>query len=216
MPEPSLWELQVRKNPGHSEWYIQRFEAMRARGADLDGEARFLDAMMPRHAKILDAGSGPGRVGGELVAGGHRVVGVDVDPRLIQQAREDHPDALWYAGDLAELFDVLPAGDRASFDGIVCAGNVMTFLAPSTRRDVLRGFRDALKPGARAAVGFGAGRGYEFGEFFEDVRAAGLEVSQPLGTWDLQPFGPGSDFLVAVLARPENPANDAGGRTSLV
>ena len=53
---------------------------MRRDGADLHGEARLIDAMLPRGARILDAGAGPGRVGGELSRRGHTVVGVDVDP----------------------------------------------------------------------------------------------------------------------------------------
>ncbi|OAX51579.1 class I SAM-dependent DNA methyltransferase [Rothia kristinae] len=216
MREPSLWEQQVQRNPEHSRWYIQRFEAMRAAGADLAGEARTMDALLPRAALVLDAGAGPGRVGGQLLALGHRVVGVDVDPVLVEQARADHPGAQWLVGDLAQLGAVLPAGYLGSFDGIVCAGNVMTFLAPSTRRDVLAGFAAALKPGARAAVGFGAGRGYGFGEFLDDARAVGLEPATLLGTWDLEPLTPESDFLVALLRRPQDPARDAGSRTSLL
>ena len=88
------------------------------------------------------------------------------------------------------------------FDAIVCAGNVMTFLAPSTRGEVLRRFRRHLAPGGRAAIGFGAGRGYPFDEFLADARAAGLVPDLLLSTWHLHPFTDTSDFLVAVL-RPD-------------
>lgn len=214
--EPSLWELQKQENPGHSQWYIQRFETMRAQGADLHGEARFMDALLPRGGQVLDAGSGPGRVGGELAARGHRVIGVDVDPELVEQARRDHPECSWLVGDLAVLPDLLGPELAGGFDAVVCAGNVMAFLAPSTRVEVLRGFRQALKPGGRAAVGFGAGRGYAFEDFFHDVETAGLEASLRLGTWDLEPLGEDPRFLVAVLRRPENPAAQAAGRTRLI
>jgi len=50
-------------------------------------------------------------------------------------------------------------------------------------------------------VGFGAGRGYDFGTFFEDASAAGLVLQQKFSTWDLRPFDVESDFLVAVLGR---------------
>ena len=60
-------------------------------GQDLAGEARLVDAMVDRGARILDAGCGPGRVGAELHARGHRVVGVDVDPMLIDAARTRPP-----------------------------------------------------------------------------------------------------------------------------
>ncbi|MCP3425446.1 class I SAM-dependent methyltransferase [Rothia sp. AR01] len=216
MREPSLWELQVQKNPGHSRWYIERFEAMRSSGADLHGEARMVDAMLGRASRVLDAGAGTGRVGGELAARGHEVTGVDVDPELVEQARADHPGSTWIAGDLAELPRLLPADLRGGFDAVVCAGNVMTFLAPSTRRAVLAGFAAALKPGGRAAVGFGAGRGYPFEEFLDDVAASPLDLDLTLSSWDLRPFEASSGFLVALLAKPENPAHAAGERTALL
>lgn len=193
------WEARTAANPEHSQWYAQRFRQMRAEGADLAGEARLIDAMVARGARILDAGCGPGRVGSELHALGHTVVGVDVDPVLIDVARAEHPGPDWRVGDLAEL-DLPGAGVAEPFAAIVCAGNVMTFLAPGTEVEVLRRFAAHLAPGGRAVVGFGAGRGYEFEAFFADVAAAGLTVDLALATWDLKPLAASSDFLVAVLA----------------
>jgi SAM-dependent methyltransferase len=200
MAEQSIWMRKVTADPGHSHWYIERFRTMARAGEDLDGEARFVAAMVPRRARILDAGCGPGRVGGALAKAGHDVVGVDVDPVLIEAAAQDHPGPLWLVGDLAEL-DLPARGITAPFDAIVCAGNVMSFLAPSTRGEVLARFRTHLAPGGRAVIGFGAGRGYEFGEFVEDAAAAGLEPDLLLSTWDLRPFTDDSGFLVAVLRR---------------
>ncbi|MFJ2298983.1 class I SAM-dependent methyltransferase [Oerskovia paurometabola] len=200
---PTRWEQKTAVNPSHSTWYVERFRAMAAQGADLAGEARLVDAMVPRGARILDAGSGPGRVGGELAARGHTVVGVDVDPVLIEAAEADHPGSTWLVGDIAEL-DLPAAGIAEPFDLIVCAGNVVTFLAPGTEVEVLRRFRAHLAPGGRAVVGFGAGRGYAFDAFFADAAEAGLEVQLKLSTWDLRPFAEDGDFLVAVLGAPEN------------
>jgi len=194
----NLWLQKLERNPGHSEWYVERFRRMAAEGADLAGEARLVDAMAPRAARILDAGCGPGRVGGHLHRLGHEVVGVDLDPALIAAAEQDHPGPTWLLADLAEL-DLPARGITEGFDVIVCAGNVMTFLAPGTHRSVLAGFRAHLRGGGRAVVGFGAGRGYPFETFFADVAAAGLEVQLRLSTWDLRPFDARSDFLVAVL-----------------
>ncbi|MCQ1996521.1 bifunctional 2-polyprenyl-6-hydroxyphenol methylase/3-demethylubiquinol 3-O-methyltransferase UbiG [Arthrobacter sp. zg-Y1171] len=200
MRNETLWEAKKRQNPGHSAWYISRFEAMREQGQDLDGEARLIDAMLPRGARILDAGCGPGRVGGELARRGHAVVGVDVDPELIDAARQDFPDLQWFVGDLSEL-DLPAEGIPEPFDLIVCAGNVMTFLAPGTAVDVLTRMREHLAADGRVVIGFGGNRGYAFEAFFDDAAAAGLEVQQRFSTWDLRPFTPESDFLVAVLGR---------------
>jgi 2-polyprenyl-3-methyl-5-hydroxy-6-metoxy-1,4-benzoquinol methylase len=198
---PTRWEEQVRVNPGHSHWYVDRFRQMAARGADLAGEARMVDAMVRRGARILDAGCGPGRVGAELAARGHSVVGVDVDPVLVEAAETDHPGPTWLVGDLAEL-DLPARGIPEPFDVVVCAGNVLTFLAPGTEVEVLRRMGAHTVPDGRVVVGFGAGRGYAFDRFFDDVEDAGLRVDLRLSTWDLRPFDDGSDFLVAVLSRP--------------
>ncbi len=199
MDDRNHWMELVESNPGHSEWYIERFRSMAAEGKDLAGEARMIDAMVPRGARILDAGCGPGRVGGFLSRLGHQVVGVDLDPKLIEAARQDHPDPTWLHGDLAEL-DLGSLGLPTGFHAIVSAGNVMTFLARSTRRPVLARLSEHLLPEGRLVVGFGSGRGYEFEDFFADAAASGLSLDLTLSTWDLRPLRPDSDFLVAVLS----------------
>lgn len=199
-PEPSKWSRIIAADPEHTTRYIQRFKMMEAQGHDLGGEARTVDAMMARNSRILDAGCGPGRVGGRLHALGHTVVGVDVDPGLIAAAEEDYPGPTWIACDLAEM-DLPARGIAEPFDVIIAAGNVMGFLAPSTRVDVLRRFREHLADDGRAIIGFGAGRGYEFPDFFADVETAGLTLELALSTWDLRPFTADSTFLVAILGR---------------
>lgn len=188
----------TQEDPEHSRAYVQRFRDLAAQGMDLAGEARLVDAMLPRGSRVLDAGCGPGRVGGWLASVGHQVVGIDVDPVLIAAADEDHPGPRWLVGDLAEL-DLPARGVPEPFDAIVSAGNVMAFLAPSTRGAVLTRLRAHVAPGGRAAIGFGAGRGYDFDEFLADAGAAGWAPDLLLSTWDLRPFTPASDFLVAVL-----------------
>ncbi len=198
MTEPSMWTRLTEENPEHSAAYIQRFKDLAAAGQDLVGEARLVDAMVPRGARILDAGSGTGRIAAHLAAVGHDVVGVDGDPVLVAAAAEDHPGPRYVVGDLAEL-DLPAQGLAEPFDAIVCAGNVMTFLAESTRVEVLRRLRRHLRDGGRAVIGFGAGRGYAFDDFLADAASAGWAPDLLLATWDLRPFTPDAEFLVAVL-----------------
>jgi 2-polyprenyl-3-methyl-5-hydroxy-6-metoxy-1,4-benzoquinol methylase len=198
MTEPSAWVRITQEHPDHSANYIQRFRDLAASGMDLAGEARLVDAMLGRGSRVLDAGCGQGRLGGHLASVGHDVVGVDVDPVLVAEASRVHPSARWLVADLAEL-DLPAAGIEPGFDVIVSAGNVMTFLAPSTRGEVLRRLRAHVAETGRAAIGFGAGRGYPFDEFLADAGAAGWTPDLLLSTWDLRPFAEDSDFLVAVL-----------------
>ncbi|MFT4988235.1 MAG: SAM-dependent methyltransferase [Acidimicrobiales bacterium] len=192
------WLARIEEDPNHSSWYIERFRTMAAEGRDLAGEARFIDALAARESHILDAGCGPGRVGAALAAAGHTVVGVDIDPALIDAARAEHPGPTWFTADLSEL-ELGAHGVEQPFDLIVCAGNVMTFLADDTRIAVLERMAAHLAADGRAVIGFGANRGYEFDEFGSDVAAAGLHLEIELGTWDMRPFQVDSDFLVAIL-----------------
>ncbi len=199
MVEPSRWTRIVEENPEHSTNYIQRFVDMEAEGRDLHGEARFVDAMVQRNSRILDAGCGPGRVGRRLAELGHDVVGVDVDPVLIDAAAEADPSSTWLCRDLA-LLDLPSDGIGEGFDVIVSAGNVMAFLAESTRRQVLANLAAHLRPEGRLVAGFQAGRDYDFDDFFTHAAAVGLSTEVKLSTWDLRPFTDDSDFLVAILS----------------
>lgn len=197
-PEPSQWARMIAADPDHSHRYIQRFKNMEAAGNDLYGEARLIDAMAARASRILDAGCGPGRHCGWLHERGHQVVGIDLDPVLIEAAEQDHPGPTYLVGDLAEL-DLNAHGIVNDFDLIFSAGNVMGFLAPTTRVEVLRRLGTHLAAEGRLVIGYGAGRGYEFEDFFTDSDTAGLRTEQAFSTWDLRPFTPDSGFLVAVL-----------------
>jgi len=186
--------------PGHSEWYIDRFRTMAAEGADLDGEARLIDAMVPRSSRILDAGCGPGRIGGRLHQLGHDVVGVDVDPALIEAAQLDHQGPRWLVADLAEL-DLAGVGEDELFDAIVCAGNVLVFVAAGTEPAVLSNFAALLKPDGFAVVGFHVDRGLSPNRLDEMAADAGLRTDIRLATWDVKPWHDDADFAVTVLRR---------------
>ncbi|TDC38964.1 class I SAM-dependent methyltransferase [Micromonospora sp. 15K316] len=199
MRNPTRWETDT--GPEHSQWYIDRFRRLAAEGADLTGEARLVDALVTPGSRILDAGSGTGRVGAALAARGHTVVGVDADPALVEAARADHPGPRWLVGDLAEL-DLPAHGEAEPFDAAVLVGNVLTFVAPGTEQEVLRRVAGHLRPDGVLAVGFGTGRGYPLPDFDADAVAAGLRLEHRFATFDLRPWRDDADFAVTLLRRP--------------
>jgi len=194
-PDGAGWPGLTR--PEHSHWYIERFRAMAAAGKDLAGEARLVDAMVDRGARILDAGCGPGRVGAELHARGHRVVGVDVDPLLIDAALQDHPGPRWLVADLATL-DLAALGEDEPFDAAVLAGNVMPFLVRGTESAALRRVGAGVSPDGFVVVGYQAAR-LPLPVFDAAVADAGLRVEHRFATWQLGAWHEDADFAVSVL-----------------
>lgn len=203
MARPTRWVTDTKD--GHSQWYIERFRAMSAEGADLAGEARLVDAMVPRQARILDAGCGTGRVGAELHARGHVVVGVDADRALIEAARVDFPGPEWLVADLSELdLSARDAGFSARdigepFDAAVLAGNVMVFVAPGTETEVLRRVSRHVHADGFVIVGFHVDRHLALRDFDGYVEEAGLSIEHRFATWDLRAWREDADFAVTVL-----------------
>ncbi|MGP8007251.1 MAG: class I SAM-dependent methyltransferase, partial [Acidimicrobiales bacterium] len=109
--------------------YQQCFDDLAGSGVHVHGEADFVSALGP--ATVLDAGCGTGRVAIELAGRGFDVVGVDLDPSMLEVARAKAPSLRWVQADLAQL-----ALGR-TFDAVVLAGNVMIFVNPGTEGAVL-------------------------------------------------------------------------------
>lgn len=198
MSTPPRWFTETEEH--HSQWYVDHFRDLAAQGVDLAGEARMVDAMLPRGARILDAGCGPGRTGAWLFAAGHEVVGVDADPVLIAAAVEDHVGPIWRMQDLSTL-TLESIGQSALFDAAVLAGNVITYVAAGTEVQVLANIRAVLKPDGFAVVGFHTAR-YDVHEFDQHLAEAGFTLESRFATWDLRPWKSDADFVVTVLRNP--------------
>lgn len=198
---PTRWETESVDERWTA--YRQRFAELVASGADLDGEARLLDAMLPRGAAVLDAGCGTGRVTDALHRRGHRVVGVDRDAGLVDAARQWYPASSYLVSDLLAVNpDMLAAaGAPTSFDLVALPGNVLVYVAPGTERAVLAVLSGLLRPRGRIVAGFATDRVYGVTGLDEDAAALGLTVEHRWATWDLEPWRADADWCVTVLRR---------------
>lgn len=191
---PTRWELAGDDNGGYGE----RFAALVSEGADIDGEARLIDALAQRRSRIFEVGSGMGRVAAALVARGHHVVASEPDQRLREQSQTTYPDLEVLPHEALGLPDLTP------FDLIVVVGNVLIFVGEDTERDVLTKLRSLLAPDGRIVLGFSlrgetaGSRVYPGEEFIADATAAGLHVDWRFGSYELH--APNDDYAVWVLS----------------
>ncbi|MGH3362465.1 MAG: class I SAM-dependent methyltransferase [Nocardioides sp.] len=213
-PPTTRWAAGGSANDG----YARRFAELVAAGEDIDGEARLADALAPRSARILDVGSGMGRVAAALRRRGHRVVAVEPDHALVEQSRRTYPEVDVVEADVLAITasGLAEAGHPAEFDLVVVVGNVMVFLAEGTERRVLQALRSRLAPGGRILVGFHLSGGpttsrrYPAEEFVGDVEASGLRVELRAGSYELHP--PDEEYAVWVLGREDAASSPGEGR----
>jgi len=174
--------------------YDARFERIAAAGGDVHGEADLVSSLAPG-PRILDAGCGTGRVAIELAGRGFDVVGVDVDPSMLDSARRKAPSLTWVLGDLAT--DVI----EGTFDAVVLAGNVLIFVAPGTEATVVQQCAARLRPGGLMIAGFQLRPGrYDPSQLDVGAAAADLELIHRWSTWDRGDFANG-DYQVSVHRR---------------
>jgi SAM-dependent methyltransferase len=214
MAETRWEQSRARERDAGQGGYGAHFARLIAERQDVEGEARLADALAPRGARILDAGSGMGRVGAALVHRGHLVVGVDFDPEIIDQSRDTFPELPVVTSRLDELTPstLSAAGFPTTYDLVVCVGNVIILLAPDTERTVLANLAALLEPGGRILVGYsltgapgGISLAYPVAEFVDDCAAVGLVVESRHASYDLRPFTDDSEYVVQVLRAEAQP-----------
>jgi 2-polyprenyl-3-methyl-5-hydroxy-6-metoxy-1,4-benzoquinol methylase len=178
--------------------YDERFRELEARGVDVHGEASCVEALVRAEladrtgrVSVLDAGCGTGRLGIELAARGFDIVGVDLDPVMLDEARRKAPRLEWVLGDLAEL------RLRRRFDAAVLAGNVMIFVAAGSEREVLARIADHVNSGGLVVAGFQLTGRLALADYDAAADAVGLEPVATFAGWDREPFADG-DYAVTV------------------
>ena len=180
--------------------YDDRWKRMEARGEWVHGEADLVCWFEPD--SVLDAGCGTGRVAIELDRRGLDVVGVDIDQRMLDEARAKAPNVGWVLDDLVDVDVTGPGGARRLFDLVVMAGNVMVFVEVGTEAAIVANMAGHLAPGGRLVTGFRLGlTPLTFADYDRFAAAAGLELEHRWTTWDREPYDGGS-YAVTVHRRP--------------
>ena len=192
MTDASNRWLQERTVSGDA--YDATYERRAAAGEDVHGEADFVQRFAP--VSVLDAGCGTGRVARELARCGLDVVGVDIDPEMLDTARRKAPAVDWRLADLATV-DL-----SRSFDAIVMAGNVMIFLRPGTESVVVANMARQLRSGGLLIAGFQIMPDRLAIPRYDELAAnAGLALAERWSTWDRDAWDTGSDYAVSVHKR---------------
>jgi len=100
---------------------------------------KFLGRLPPRSA-LLSAGCGAGLYDGMLLEAGHSVVGIDLSDGMLARARERFPSIRYEKKGLQEM------DFQNEFDGAICI-DALEHVFPEDWPVIVRGFREALKPG---------------------------------------------------------------------
>lgn len=118
--------------------YEKAFASSAAHRASLD---RLVRGLAPG-SRVLDVGSGTGRPTAAVLAGaGHRVLGVDVSPVMVEIASAQVPEAEFRCADVSRM----PLED-GSFDA-VCVYFALLQMPRAQQSELLRRLTRALRPG---------------------------------------------------------------------
>lgn len=186
-----------RQDVSRGDSYDERWRQMKSDGASVHGEADCIESLGPR--SVLDAGCGTGRVAIELAARGIDVVGVDLDPVMLDAARQKAPALEWIAHDLVDLRVPDATGATRSFDVVALAGNVMIFVEPGTEADVVSNLARHLAPGGLMIAGFQLRDDrLTLSDYDAACAGGGLELRDRWATWARDEFEPEGSYAVSV------------------
>ena len=142
---PALWAALF------SGWEAQQVASSPHRDRRLDAIVDVVEAALPRRARVLDLGAGPGPLAARILdrCPGFRVVAVDVDPVVLRIGREHLGDRggrlTWVRADLARpgWASALP---RGRFDAAV-SSTALHWLRRRELPALYGGLATALRPG---------------------------------------------------------------------
>lgn len=146
--------------------------------------AAFAKLAALRHGAVVDLGCGSGNVTNHLTELGLTVIGYDLSPGQIAQARRAFPALQFRVGDLTALDDV-----DSSLGGIVSRYSLI-HIQPSLFNDIFQEWMRALEPGAPVAISFFGSKSAEaHGTPFDHTVATAYELFPATVARQLQDAG---------------------------
>ena len=172
-------------------------------GRSVHGEADLVDALLGGPGDVVDLGCGTGRVAWRLAEMGHRVVGVDLDARMLSAARTRRRDQavstapVWVEADLTAY-----RGEPG--DLVLLAGNVLPLVGADHLDAAMATVGALLRPGGLVVSGAGLHKDHlppgcpvtSVAELDRAFGSAGLALQARWGTWHAEPFAGG--YVVSV------------------
>jgi ubiquinone/menaquinone biosynthesis C-methylase UbiE len=135
-----------------AEEYVERiFNELEHKPLDRQLLSRFVEELQGE-GLVCEMGCGPGQVARFLHERGARVCGLDLSPRMVEQARQLNPEIDFQQGDMLAL----ELADE-TFDGVVAFYAIVN-LPRQKVVTALREFHRVLKPEGRLLIAFHIGR----------------------------------------------------------
>ena len=128
----------------------------------------WLLARVARHANggpVVEAGCGPGQVTAYLAEAGADATGIDVSPRMIEEARSRFPDGAYEVGDLRKLMRPTTAEGWAA----VVSWYSLIHLASAELPDAIGALARPLAPGGLLVLAVHAGSGVSHRDSWYDI-----------------------------------------------
>lgn len=192
--------------------YAAKMRGLAVSGCDLEVDARFVDMLSPRGARILDLGCGIGSAVGALRGRGHLAYGVDPAEAVLAVARELFAPA-WFRSMSAE--DVSAAALRAqglpeTYDLVLMSGNVPAFLTEEGMAETFKQVSSVLHSGGCLVVGTTTHARGGPGQQDRAAYDSGLGLTHRFSDWHLGPFSEDSPWSVSVYSNAGQRRTDAG------
>jgi SAM-dependent methyltransferase len=120
--------------------FFDEFQSRDLRPVEVDILLRYRDDLAGR---VIELGSGAGRIVGYLIQIAREVHGVDISPRMIEYSRRTWPEAVFHHSDFSDL----SVFEDATFDVVLATCNILDVLTDAERRTMLDAIHRVLVPG---------------------------------------------------------------------